>query len=283
MVGNRESTHEIIYLVTYRYLCTLAAAEQLYDALYQWGQIGAITVTPTSLPFFRDFDAEIQAGTYESSSLTYKRITRAIGNYADGYLSVVKKYTPENGALAEQFNRDTGLPLSATDLTWSYASLLSATDRRAGKVPPSWYEADSIHKPSLPGTCIASSEKGDYIPPTKPPPCQTPPTSIAVTFNVLKSTIFGQNIFLTGSPSELGDGSDDAAVPLSADTYTANNPRWYATVTLPVGARVVYKYGLREQEGDKLRLEGGGEEDRTYVVGEACDGKVSLYDVWRGH
>lgn len=262
-----------------RYLCTLAAAEQLYDALYQWGQIGAITVTPTSLPFFRDLYAEIQAGTYQSSSLTYKRITKAIRNYADGYVSVVKKYTPDDGALAEQFNRDTGIPLSAVDLTWSYKSFLSATDRRAGKVPPSWNEGGSSI--SVPRTCVASSEKGEYLPPIKPTPCQTTPTSIAVTFNVLKSTVYGQNIFLTGSRPEFGHGSDQAAVPLSADTYTGNNPRWYATVTLPAGATVSYKYGLREQDGGKLRLE-DGDEYRQYTVERACDGKVSLYDVWKG-
>ena len=269
-------------LHTNRYLCTLAAAEQLYDALYQWRQIGAITITPTSLPFFRDFYAEIQAGTYESSNLTYKRITRAIRKYADGYLSIVKKYTPEDGALAEQFNRDTGIPLSAVDLTWSYASFLTATDRRAGKVPAPWDEAGTI---SVPSTCMASSEKGQYFPPTKPTPCETTPTSIAVTFNVLKSTIYGQNIFLTGPRPELGNGSDEAAVPLSADTYTGSNPRWYATVTLPAGANISYTYGLREEEGGKLQLEDGdgdGDESRRYTVEGACNGKVSLYDTWKG-
>lgn len=258
----------------------MAAAEQLYDALYQWEKIGAITVTPISLPFFRVFCAEIKAGTYQSSYSTYKRITRAIRKYADGYLSIAKKYTPEDGALAEQFNRDTGIPLSAVDLTWSYASFLSATDRRAGRVPAAWDEASSIF---LPGTCVASSERGEYHPPTKSTPCATPtPTSIAVTFNVLKSTIFGQNIFLVLSPSELGnDNKDEDAVPLSANTYTGSNPRWYATVTISAGTKIRYQYGLREKDDSTLRLE-DGEEYREYTVEGGCDGKVSLYDVWRG-
>ena len=263
---------------TFRYLCTLAAGEQLYDALYQWEHAGVITVTSTSLPFFRDFCAEIEPGTYESSCLTYRRLTRAIREYADGFLSVAKKYTPEDGALAEQFNRDTGVPLSAVDLTWSYASFLSATNRRAGKVPSPWDGAGST---SLPTTCMASSEKGEYIPPVSASPCPLPmPKSVAVTFNVLKATIFGQNIFLTGYGSELGNGSDENAIPLSANTYTGSNPRWYATVTLPTGTTVSYKYGLREGEDGPLRLE-GGDEYRRYTVQGDCDGKVSVYDEWK--
>lgn len=263
----------------HRYLCTFAAAEQLYDALYQWEQIGAITVTPTSLPFFRDLCADIHVGTYKSSSSTYKRTTRAIRNYADGFLSIAKKYTPEDGALAEQFNRDTGTPLSAVDLTWSYTSFLTATDRRAGKVPALWEGAGST---SVPRTCVASSEKGEYLPPTKPKPCPTTPTSIAVTFNVLKSTVFGQNIFLTGLRSELGNGYYEDAIPLSADTYKGSNPRWYVTVTFPPGVVILYKYGLREEgAGTSLRVE-DGDDYREYTVEEACDGKVSLHDVWNG-
>lgn len=256
----------------------MAAAEQLYDALYQWEQLGAIAVTPISLPFFLDFCAEIKAGTYKSSHSTYKRITRAVRKYADGYLSIAKKYTPADGALAEQFNRDTGIPLSAVDLTWSYSSFLTATDRRAGRVPAPWDEASS--RTSLPNTCVASSEKGEYLPATKPTPCATPtPTSITVTFNVLKSTIFGQNIFLVGFPAELGNGSDENAVPLSANTYTGSNPRWYATVTISAGTRMRYKYGLREKDDSTLRLE-EGEKYREYELEGDCDGKVSLYDVW---
>lgn len=285
----------LINLHPHRYLCTLAAAEQLYDALYQWSQIGAFTVTSTSLPFFRDFCSEIQPGTYDSASLTYKIITKAIRKYADGFLSIVEKYTPADGALAEQFNRDTGIPLSATDLTWSYASFLSATDRRAGHVPASWASDSSdssssnsstlpsaFTPPSIPQKCHPSSTNGTYIPATKPTPCYSTPTSIAVTFNLRKTTIFGQNIFLTGPRPDLGNGAPEAAVPLSANTYTQSNPRWYVTLVLPVGVVVKYEYGLREEEGGDLRLEGGGGKYWEYKVEGNCEGMVSLYDVWEG-
>lgn len=70
------------------YLCTLAAAEQLYDALYQWDRIGSLSITETSLPFFKDLYPSAEVGDYESSSAIYKDITTAVRTYADGYIGV---------------------------------------------------------------------------------------------------------------------------------------------------------------------------------------------------
>ena len=101
------------------YINTLAAAELLYDALYQWQKLGSLTVTSTSLAFFKDFSSSVAAETYASSSTMYSTLTTAIRKYADGYMSIVETYTPSNGALAEQYSRSNGAPLSAGDLTWS--------------------------------------------------------------------------------------------------------------------------------------------------------------------
>lgn len=38
----------------------------------------------------------------------------------------------------EQFNKTTGVPTSARDLTWSLASFVTAARRRGGYVPDSW-------------------------------------------------------------------------------------------------------------------------------------------------
>jgi glucoamylase len=46
-------------------------------------------------------------------------------------MRTVKYYTPDDGSLAEEFNRDTGAPQGAADLTWSYASVLTAAFARA--------------------------------------------------------------------------------------------------------------------------------------------------------
>ncbi|KAJ5431375.1 Six-hairpin glycosidase [Penicillium cf. griseofulvum] len=146
------------------YLTTLAAAEQLYDALYQWKQQKSLSITEISLAFFKDLDSSAAVGDYASDSETYKSITAAVSKYADGFVSVVQKYAPEGGALAEQFTRDNGTPASAKDLTWSYAAFLTAAERRAGTVPPAWGASGS----KVPEKCEGSSAKGTYTTPKVP-------------------------------------------------------------------------------------------------------------------
>lgn len=51
----------------------------------------------------------------------------------DAYLSTVRRVAPEDGALSEQFDRETGVPVSARHLAWSYAAFITcAAARRAG-------------------------------------------------------------------------------------------------------------------------------------------------------
>lgn len=115
-------------------------------------------------------------GTYHSSSesTTFNKLITAIKSYADGFLAINKKYTPSsgpsNGGLSEQYDRNDGTPLSAYDLTWSYASTLTAFAARQGTVPTSW------------------GAKGLVVPSTCSP--NTGPT-VQVTFNVAATTQFG--------------------------------------------------------------------------------------------
>lgn len=102
------------------YLATNAAAEQLYYALAQWKAAGGITITTTSLPFFQRVAAEnLQLTTGTASAAQYAAIVQAVKAYADGFLEINQKYTPADGSLSEQYDRNTGMPTSANDLTWS--------------------------------------------------------------------------------------------------------------------------------------------------------------------
>ena len=94
----------------------------------------------------------------------------SIKTYADGFVAIVAKYTPADGGLSEQFTKDTGAPLSAVDLTWSYASALTAFDARADVPVESW-GADGLVVPMVCGT--------------NPGPMST------LTFQVHAETIFG--------------------------------------------------------------------------------------------
>ena len=255
----------------------MAAAEQLYDALYQWNQIGSLTVTATSLAFFQDFSASVTAGTYASSSSTYTTLTSAIKTYADGYMSIVQQYTPSTGSLAEQYSKSDGSPLSAIDLTWSYAAFLTAVAARNGQVPSSWGESSAN---TVPSSCSGTSAQGTYTTPsaTAPlPPCTTV-TSVAVTFNVAETTNAGESILVAGSISQLGDWNTGSAIALSAGDYQNGYPRWYVTVSLPAGTAFQYKYLTMESDGSTTFED---DPNRSFTVPEGCAAEVELHDTYQ--
>lgn len=284
MVSRPFSVHEQHHVsLPQRYICTLAAAEQLYDALYQWHTLTFIEITSTSLPFFRDLNPTIEPGRYDSSSLEYRNLTSEVGRYADEYVAIVKKYTPPDGALSEQFDRNDGHPLSARNLTWSYASFLAATSRRQSTVPAPWGESSANTIP--PSGCVPSSATGTYAPPIPEKPCPTP-TGIAVTFNVLKTTIFGQNLFLYGSIPTLGDYDVTKGLPLDASKYTQDKPLWSVRAVIPPEIeRFEYNYYFVDVDGKSVVKEGGGrrtvEVPENATKPEACLGKVVVDDIWQ--
>ncbi|KAL8820731.1 MAG: hypothetical protein Q9223_001119 [Gallowayella weberi] len=220
------------------YLTTLAAAEQLYDALYQIRRAGFLVVDSISLPFFRDLDPSIATGKYSASSKVYGNITSAIQNYADGYVGVVRRYIPSDGSLTEQLSRNDGHPLSATDLTWSYASFLTAVARRSSIVPASW-GASTASTP--PATCSATSAPGSYTP--APVDCTSNVSTVAVTFNVREPTIYGETVFVSGDIPVLGNWNTGKGLELHAYRYTSSDPLWSGTAgSLPAGEGFNYKY-----------------------------------------
>ncbi|KAJ7134910.1 glycoside hydrolase family 15 protein [Mycena epipterygia] len=205
------------------YLTTAAVAEQLYDALIAWKAQGTLSVTSTSLAFFQQFSPSVAVGKYAASTKTFTSLTSSIKTFADGFLAIHANYTPSNGALAEQFDRNTGAPLSAVDLTWSYAAALTVFAAREGTKPASWGAAGLV----VPTTCLSNAG----------------PT-VSVTFNVNATTVLGEDIYITGSVDALKDWSPDNAILLSA----ANYPIWSITVVVPASTSVEYKY-IRKQDG----------------------------------
>ncbi|KAL9045786.1 MAG: hypothetical protein Q9214_001230 [Letrouitia sp. 1 TL-2023] len=261
-----------------RYLTTLAAAEQLYDALYQWDKLGSLEVTDTSVHFFRDFWPSLATGTYNASSSTYAKLTSAIFKYADEFVSTVQKYTPPGGSMAEQFSRNDGMPLSASNLTWSYASFLTAIARRKGQVPAPW-GSGSVNK--IPFKCKASSTKGKYIPPTNVTrPCPIPTAGlVAVTFNVRKVTVVGETVWVIGSIPQLGRWDLGQAKELSASRYVDDDPLWFGTVQdFTAEEKIEYKYIKTRMNGTVVWEKGG---NRKWTIPGACQTHVLRDDIWR--
>ena len=264
-----------------RYLGTLAAAEMLYDALYQWNKIGSLAITSVSLPFFKDFDSSVTAGTYSSSSQTYKTLTSAIQTYADGFVSLVQTYTPSNGSLAEQYNRNTGVPLSANDLTWSFASFLTAVQRRSSAVPASWGETSANAVPSV---CSASPVTETYQAPTATFPTSTagcvPATDVVpITFYLTETTQYGENVFIAGNISALGNWNTNNGFALSSALYTQSDNLWFGSLELvTAGTPFEYKYYKVESNG-AVTWESGS--NRVSAVPTGCPIQPSVHDVWR--
>ncbi|KAK0626084.1 glucan 1, 4-alpha-glucosidase [Immersiella caudata] len=273
------------------YLTTLAAAEQLYDAIIVWKQQGSITVTPLSLAFFRALVPSVNTGTFASSSSTYTAIIDAVQIYADEFLAIIDQRKIPGGSIPEQFDRNTGAPLAAADLTWSYSAFLTATARRAGRVPASWSAGTGN---TLPNSCAAITVAGTYTTATNTifPPSQTPgtpsptsssapqPTScseVLVTFNQRASTEWGQNIKLVGNHPALGNWNPSKGVLLNSGQYTPSNPLWSISVLLPAGQRIEYKY-VNVQADGSVRWE--SDPNRSFSVPETCN-EVVRGDSWK--
>lgn len=164
-------------------MATLAVAEQLYDSLIVWKTQGSIEVTSTSQAFFDLFSPGIATGTISSSSDTFNTLTTAIENYADSFVAVVAKFTPSGGGLTEQYSRNDGSPVSAVDLTWSYASLLTVHGARNGVVAASGsWGASGL---TVPTSCSGNSGGGGG----------GGGNTVPVTFNVQATTQFGGEYF----------------------------------------------------------------------------------------
>lgn len=230
-------------------------------------------------------------------------------------MNIIAIYAQNNGSLSEQYSKSNGSPLSPYDLTWSYAAFLTAAARRAGIVPHSWGETSAS---SVPEVCSSTGVQGSYTTATATsfPANQTPATgtatttgpattatttaqpgtttssskasttsssctvatSVAVTFDEIATTIYGQAIKICGNDSILQDWNTGSAIPLSANQYTPSNHLWDVTIEFLAGAVIQYKYinvasnGAATWEADP---------NHTYTVPATCATAVTVSNTWQ--
>lgn len=202
---------------------------------------------------------------------------RAVLKYADSFVAIAQKYTPADGGLAEQYNRNTGAPLSAEDLTWSYAAFITMAERRAGQYPPTW---ETRRAAPLPAKCSSGSTPGVYVPATAAgAPNVTTSCQINVVFNVNATTYFGENIYVVGNTDDLGAWDINNAYPLGAGGYTAERPLWSGSAFLSAGQTVNYKYVRQENCGQPYIYEAV---NRTLVVPACGSAAITTDDAWNG-
>ena len=108
----------------------------------------------------------------------------------------------------------------------------------------------------------------------------TQATAIPVLFEEIVTTSYGENIYLSGSISQLGDWDTDDAVALSANEYTSSDHLWYVVVTLPVGTSFEYKF-IEKTDGSSS-VEWESDPNRCYSVPSGCSGTTATVKAtWR--
>ncbi|KAF2179824.1 carbohydrate-binding module family 20 protein [Zopfia rhizophila CBS 207.26] len=267
------------------YLTTLAVAEQLYYAIQQWNTINSVSITDVDLPFWKSVYSPAKVGKYGKNSNEFNKLLDAVLDWADAFVEVSHKYMPSSGALAEQYSRENGTALSARDLTWSYAAYVTMRGARLSATSnypqlPSW-GAPSANK--VPSVCVASSAPGMYKPAVA---AGAPPGSggcaVLVTFNLNATTYYGENLYLTGNTTDLGNWRLEDALPGTANEYTEERPLWKFEVELPANSTVSYNY-LRKQDDDSYLYE---TQNRTYTVPVCANqgegGTATVEDAWLG-
>ena len=230
-------------------LCTLGCAELLYDAAAQFEQAGQISVDQYSLAFFQDIYPRAQEEVYDGDALM--NITQAMRTYADGFVSAVELYLPQNGSISEQFNRTTGESTSASKLTWSFASFVTMAQRRGGQYPVS-RGAESTLGNTTATQCEATSYNatGMYAPARAAgaPDVDESCTS-EIVFAVSAPTEFGQNVYLVGNTSLLGGTLNNISaiiLPMGTGNLTADASYWNVDIWLLAGESFEYQYVLQD-------------------------------------
>jgi glucoamylase len=115
-------------------LLTAAFAQLDYMAAKDFLDRGAIAIEDADLAFFRALDPEakgLRAGlAVRRGDPLFDELIAAFKVQGDSFLAEVRAHANPDGSLSEQIDKNNGMMMSAKDLTWNYASILSALSAR---------------------------------------------------------------------------------------------------------------------------------------------------------
>lgn len=92
------------------------------------------------------------------------------------------------------------------------------------------------------------------------------PVTVATTFGVNATTVWGQNVYVVGNVAALGGWNTASAVPLSSAGY----PTWSGTINLPASISVEYKYIKKDGAGNVIWESGANRAFATPGSGTAA-------------
>lgn len=116
-------------------LLTAAFAELHFRAVKDWQHDRQIHISYRNIGFFNYALSGTGISLNQGDTIfdwdpRFGPILAAVHDTGESFLRRIKFHTPADGSLWEQMNRDTGFMTSAPDLTWSYASFLTASWQR---------------------------------------------------------------------------------------------------------------------------------------------------------
>ncbi|MEU3164601.1 carbohydrate-binding module family 20 domain-containing protein [Streptosporangium sp. NPDC006930] len=161
----------------------------------------------------------------------------------------------EGGSVTRAFS--TGLPAG------TYANVAGG-----GSVTVGSNGTASVTVPARGAVAIHTGASG---PGPSPTPTVTP-GQVATSFNATVTTNWGQNVFVVGNVAALGSWNPANAVALSSAAY----PVWRATVNLPPGTTVQYKYVKKNPDGS---VTWESDPDRSFTT--SSGGTATRTDSWR--
>jgi glucoamylase len=116
-------------------LLTAAFAQLDYMAATEYRRSGSISIENEDVQFFRGLVPgranDMHDGlTLNSTDPLFVEIIDGLRHDGDSFLAEVRAHANPDGSLSEQIERNSGVMTSAKDLTWNYASILSALAAR---------------------------------------------------------------------------------------------------------------------------------------------------------
>ncbi|KAJ3311341.1 glycoside hydrolase 15 protein, partial [Blyttiomyces sp. JEL0837] len=113
------------------YLATLAVAESYYKAARKFIAWEQVTVNQINIDFFNDakpfgLGLKMASGVYNAGTPQFNAVITSLQTLGDLFVRRVAAHAPSDYHLSEQFSYIGGWPVGSQDLTWSYASLMTA-------------------------------------------------------------------------------------------------------------------------------------------------------------
>lgn len=205
------------------FLSVNGMAELMYKAANKFITDGSVTVNSYNKDLFTYFGGgqeivnQALPKTYASNTLGFSHIITSLLHGADSFMKRTEYHTDANYKLDEQFNADTGAMMSAGDLVWSYASLITANAARNISAP-------ETKIPSFTSLAGAGKVQVELI-------MQGIPQNSA-------------EVWVTGNTASLGNNVVCSGVKAYWRRNVKGVAEWSVYVTVPQSTSVTYKVAI---------------------------------------